>query len=93
LDGRHVKLPFTAVLVLGLGLAACGSTGNSPQAQCQHQAEDDPAVVDIYTRTNGAYTYPWTERDQLIRDKKQAFIHCMRAKGLLPPGGVQPVVR
>jgi ABC-type glycerol-3-phosphate transport system substrate-binding protein len=88
-----VKLPLIAALVLGLGLAACGSTGNTPEAQCQRQAEDDPAVVDIYTRTNGAYTQPWAERDQLIRAKKEAFIRCMRAKGLLPPGGVEPVVR
>ena len=81
-----------SILVIGLGLAACGPTGNTPEAQCQRQAEDDPAVVEIYTRTNGAYTQPWEERDQLIRAKKTAFIRCMRAKGLLPPGGVEPVV-
>ena len=51
----------------------------------------DPAVQEIYTRTNGYYTFPWWQRDDLLAAKKQATVRCMRAKGLAPPGGVQPV--
>jgi hypothetical protein len=74
-------------------LAACsiGPADNSPQAQCERQADDDPAVAAIYSGTNGAYTYVGAVRDDLIAAKRQAVMRCMRAKGLAPPGGVQPV--
>jgi hypothetical protein len=74
-------------------LAACsvGASDNSPQAQCARQAENDPAVVAIYTRTNGAYTQDQLLRDDLIFARRQATLRCMREKGLAPPGGVQPV--
>jgi hypothetical protein len=80
-------------LLLAIMLAACAWGGNSPQAQCERQADDDPAVVAIYSGTNGAYTQPWIQRDQLLAAKRQAVLRCMRQKGLAPPGGVEPVVR
>jgi hypothetical protein len=49
--------------------------------------------VAIYSGTNGAYTQPWIQRDQLLAAKRQAVLRCMRQKGLAPPGGVEPVVR
>jgi hypothetical protein len=52
----------------------------------------DTATTEIYTRTNGMYTFPYSQRDDLIQAKRQAVMRCMRAKGLAPPGGVQPVV-
>jgi hypothetical protein len=85
-----VKLRF--VVLLGVALAACDSVGNSPQAQCEREADKDPAVVEVYTRTNGMYTFPYTQRDDLIQATRQAVMRCMRSKGLSPPGGVQPVV-
>jgi hypothetical protein len=68
-----------------------GASDNSAQADCERQADRDPAVVEIYTRTNGYYTFPWTARDDLLAAKRQATLRCMRQKGLAPPGGVQPV--
>jgi len=80
------------VLLLPLLLAACSlPEGNSPQTQCERQADDDPAVREIYSRTNGAYTQPWVERDQLLMARRQAVLRCMQQKGLAPSGGVQPV--
>ncbi len=84
-------MTWRVISVLAVVLTAC-TGGSSPQAECERQADDDPKVVEIYTRTNGAYTYPWVQRDDLLMAKKQATIRCMRAKGLAPPGGVQPVV-
>jgi hypothetical protein len=84
-----VRLRFLPLLACGL--AACGGTDNGPLAQCEQQAMQDPAVQEIYTRTNGYYTFPWVQRDDLLAAKKQATVRCMRAKGLAPPGGVQPV--
>jgi len=82
---------WRAVPALALLLAACGAD-DTPQAQCARQANDDPKVLEVYTRTNGDYTYPWVQRDELLMARRQAEMRCMRAKGLAPPGGVQPVV-
>jgi hypothetical protein len=75
------------------GFAACSllAPDNSPQAQCERQANDDPAVVAIYTHTEGGYTYSSLDRSRLAFARRQAILRCMRAKGLAPPGGVQPV--
>jgi hypothetical protein len=79
------------VLLLGL-LQACGSSAdNSPQAQCERQADSDPKVVEVYTRSNGAYTFDPKVRNELLMAKREATMRCMRAKGLAPPGGVQMV--
>jgi hypothetical protein len=86
-----VRLCFA--LMLGVTMTACGfgAPDNSPQAQCEQQAMNDPAVVEIYSRTNGAYTRSGTENADLVAAKRQATLRCLRQKGLAPPGGVQPV--
>jgi hypothetical protein len=79
------------VPLLALNLAACDS-GNSPQAECERQAEQDPAVREIYSRTNGDYASSDYQAYYDLREaKRQATLRCMRAKGLAPPGGVQVV--
>lgn len=79
-------------LLLG-ALAACSprSGDSSAQAQCQRQVGDDPKVDEIYSRTNGWYTYPYQTHDDLVMAQHEAMIKCLREKGLVPPGGVQPV--
>ena len=87
-----MRLPFV-VLTLVL-LSACGLGGgnaSTPQVQCEQEAENDPAVLAIYSRTNGAYTYPFGVHEDLVRAKQAATTRCLRAKGLAPPGGVQAV--
>jgi len=81
------------VPLLGAVLVACSGGGGdtTPQQQCEQQAEKDPKVVQIYARTNGAYIVPGPVKDDLLMAKRQAVTRCMRAKGLAPPGGVQPV--
>jgi len=79
--------------MLGVTTTACalGGSDNSPQAQCERQANDDPAVLEIYSRTNGAYTQSGTVNQDLVAALREATLRCMRQKGLAPPGGVQPV--
>ena len=80
------------VPLLGFLLAACAG-GNSPEEQCERQATQDPAVHAIYARSDGYYTIGETkQRDELLTATRAAVQRCMRAKGLAPPGGVQPVV-
>ncbi len=81
--------------LLACALAACSSSlGDSPQAQCERQVNDDPKVAEIYRTSNGEYSYVgYQARDDLLMAKREAVVKCMRAKGLAPPGGVQPVQR
>jgi hypothetical protein len=77
--------------LLAAVLAACGSTDMSPQAECERKADDDPKVAEIYSRSNGVYTQPILSELAVV--KRQATLRCLRAKGLAPPGGVEPVRR
>jgi hypothetical protein len=79
-------------LALGVVLLLAACTANTPRAECEQQAMNDPNVLEIYTRTNGYYTFDDVQRTQLLDYKRQAVLRCMRAKGLVPPGGVQPVI-
>jgi hypothetical protein len=79
------------VCVLAVVLTACAS-GNTPQAECERQAAQDPKVQEIYSRTNGDYTMMgYLAHDDLIQAKRLAVLRCMREKGLAAPGGVEPV--
>jgi hypothetical protein len=80
------------VLALAAMLLAACTEGNTPQAECERQAMNDPDVLQIYTRTDGNYTFEGVQHTQLRDYKRQAVLRCMRAKGLVPPGGVQPVI-
>jgi hypothetical protein len=83
---RRLIVPLLALL-----LAGCNN-GNSPQAECERQAEQDPAVQAIYSRTNGDYSKSGYEAYYDLREAKhQAALRCLRANGLAPPGGVQVV--
>jgi hypothetical protein len=79
------------VPMLALLLASCHG-GDTPQAECERQAEQDPAVRAIYSGTNGDYAKSGYQAYYDLREaKRQAALRCMRAKGLAPPGGVQAV--
>jgi hypothetical protein len=83
-----------AVMLGFAALTACspGASDGSAQAACEQQAERDPAVMEIYSRTNGDYTYAGYQANYDLREAKRlAVLRCMRAKGLAPPGGVQAV--
>jgi hypothetical protein len=79
---------FPALL---LALAGCGSTDNSPQAQCERQADQDPTVQSIYRGDQGDYTREGPARSNLMWAKRMAIQKCLQEKGLLPPAGVEPV--
>jgi hypothetical protein len=77
--------------VLGIVLAACGSADNSPKAQCERQALQDPTVQSIYRGDQGNYTDVTPARANLLWAKRMATLKCMQEKGLAPPGGVEPI--
>ncbi len=74
------------VALLAIMLSGCGYAGfgDTPQAQCARQANADPAVVAINRNT-------WIDGYRLDFALRQATLRCLQAKGLAPPGGVEPV--
>ena len=63
---------------MALVLASCGG-GNTPQAECDRAAMQDPAVQDIYARSNGNYTFQASQTyADLEQAKRQAVLRCMR---------------
>ena len=73
------------VPLLLLALAGCSaSSDNSPQAQCERQADQDPAVKAIFEQ-------PWIDTYKLSIARREALQTCLRQKGMPQPGGVQPV--
>ncbi len=82
------------VLLLPLFLAACSlPQDDSPQAQCERQANNDPAVRELYNSNANAQLWTQWPPDKAALDvaRRQAVLKCMQQKGLAPPGGVQPV--
>jgi hypothetical protein len=79
------------VLLLPLVLLGCGPKGDTPEAQCTRQADQDPTVLSIYRGDQGDYTQLGPARSNLMWAKKEAYTKCMREKGFEPPGGVEPI--
>jgi len=81
-----------AVLLLLLLLAACGPTGNSPEAVCDREANDDPAVKLIIIQQSAVTARAWQYPDELPDARNRAKRACLARLGVLPPGGgVEPV--
>jgi hypothetical protein len=75
------------VPLLLLALAGCAaSSDNSPQAQCERQANEDPEVKAIVLQ-------PWVDTYKLSIARREALRTCLRKKGVPQPGGVEPVQR
>jgi hypothetical protein len=78
-------------LLLPVLLAACsvGASGDSPQAQCERQAYNDPEVRQIIGNSAGNYMDGGPQRDQMLWAVRQGTQRCLQKKGLAPPGGVE----
>jgi hypothetical protein len=87
------------VLLLCLGVAGCGlsdrslsyrSPANTPLGECERQADNDPKVKALLLQNFYLNVDP--PHDQALRRARiDATNACMRAKGLMAPGGVEPV--
>ncbi|MFH5925379.1 hypothetical protein [Roseomonas xinghualingensis] len=90
--------PISALALL-LGLAACAindplpPAANADEAACRAQAQDSPAAKEAFRRL--APGNP-TQRDRVMAEaaaaERRVYLRCMRARGLAPRGGVEPVL-
>lgn len=81
-------------LLLPLLLAGCGMFGpknQSPQAECEWQANTDPKVQDLTLRQFNATPSDPDLRPDIAVAKHEAVQRCLLAKGLAAPGGVEPL--
>jgi hypothetical protein len=85
------------LVLLPLALAACGGptqTADPQRAQCERQAQDDPAVRQFAGDADSPNIFVRTRALQEQKDvMRQAVQRCLRLRGLAPPGGVEPVQR
>lgn len=88
--------PFLLVPLLVLPLlAGCASLNHDAymtNAECRRQVDRDPDVRAIMAKQAGGYRPIWGE-PTLDDVKQNVYIHCMRVRGLMPQGGVEPVKR
>ena len=83
------------LVLLPLALAACGSpeqAADTPRAQCERQAKDDPRVKQFASDlASDNYYVQYQAAEGQQQALRQATERCMRLRGLAPPGGVEPV--
>ncbi|HEY8612454.1 MAG TPA: phosphoribosylamine--glycine ligase [Roseomonas sp.] len=82
-----------------LALAACAANDplppatNAAEAACRAEAQNTPAVKSAFQRL--APPANPTQRNRVMGEaaaaERAAYLRCMRAKGMAPPGGVEPV--
>ncbi len=80
-------------LLIPLLLAGCGifGDGNSPRAQCERDANKDPAVAAIELKQFSATPNEPNLHPDLVVARHEAVERCLQARGLAPAGGVEPV--
>lgn len=86
-----MSIRFFLALPLLLSGCAFGPSDDTPQGQCQRQAENDPAVKEIYRQSAGWYTTGGSEAAEINATVRDAYLRCLRAKGIASPGGVETV--
>ena len=89
---RHAGL-----LLLPLLLASCGDSGPkvvaapvSPQEEaCATQADQDPALKEARAISAGQSNWQFQHGPEMEQLKRDAITRCLKARGLLPRGGVE----
>ncbi len=77
------------ILAAALLLAGCAGA-DTPEAACERQANNEPAVKLLIIKGVGNPAFLAASQEELAFLRKQAVLTCLRARGLAPPGGVEP---
>lgn len=85
--------PLLALALMLLPLAACSSPDDfMTNAECRQQVYANPEVGVRIARNASSHYDPLGE-ESLADLKQRVYVDCLRAKGLAPKGGVEPVKR
>lgn len=94
------RAPIVAACLLAL--AACGGRPAAPaaqaegpaQAECREEARQSPATRDLYRRM---VIGQWAQQERIEQEQREAesraYADCLRRRGALRGGGVEPVRR
>jgi hypothetical protein len=80
-----------AALALLLAVAGC-ARDNSPRGVCERESWNDPIVKLLMEKIAGNPTQQDIWEPELDRARKRATVRCLQAAGVLPAGGVEPVI-
>ena len=72
-----------ALLLLG-----CAAP-DTPEATCERQAENRPAVRELIIKGAGNPAFLAASQEELAFTRRQAVVACLRSRGLAPRGGVE----
>ena len=75
--------------VLAMLLAGCAHDGTTPQATCERQVYQDPAVKELINEGMGNPMLQRYSEAKLDRAKQQARRACLVRLGIVRPGGVE----
>lgn len=78
-----------SAIVLLVLLTACASQEPPAVRACAAQANDDPEVRRITAASAGSDTYALQHHYELDDIRREAKLRCLRARGLVPQGGVE----
>lgn len=84
-------------LLLTLLISACGGSSPatvsaplSPQEEaCASQANQDPALQEARAISAGRLDWQWQHGPEMEQIKRDAVTRCLKARGLMPRGGVE----
>ena len=81
------------ILLATVTLAACSSTPrpatDADHRACKDQAYDDPVVKAMIMKSAGTDRYVIDNQYAMKYAEEDAVLTCLRARGLVPPGGVE----
>ncbi len=86
-------MTMSRTLVLAaLLLSGCASPEplSPEQSACAAEANRDPAVHDLLIKGAGSEEFRQNHTDQLRLTRQRAMLGCLRSRGLILPGGVEP---
>lgn len=88
---RALALPI--MIVCALAACSSGPSQSPAVADCEAQANNDPTVKQLISIQSGSLNLQANGQHELDDAKRQATLNCLRAKGLISAGGVEPVMR
>jgi hypothetical protein len=80
-----------SVLLVLLLLACEGPSAKTAQLQCEAAADKDPTVQAAIQEYSASVTHMNSYKEDVSGVRKQAVYRCLRARGLVPRGGVEAV--
>lgn len=87
----RIRLFAALLLLAGCDSGYVASTEPAAPSQCETEANNDPAVKEITMKMSAVQWWRGNHQEDLAVARRQALLRCMRQKGLIPPGGVEPL--